>query len=122
MERLRKFCLTAFDITSMAGQHRIILVTKKLLCTNILRFHLLICGFFSFIFFFYLATTSHPHLALSLKCVQPEFPTHQWDPLVWIPVPGWILKAPTLPSCRALHLCFAVQKSIPHQAVSLLSA
>lgn len=65
---------------------------KKLLCRNILRFHLLIFGFFSFIFFFYLAATSQfPFSTVPKMCAA----AHQWDPFMWIPVPAWILRGPS---------------------------
>lgn len=105
--RVEKVLPDCFDIISIVGQHRIVLVTKKpnLLCANIPRFHLLILDFFSFIFCFYLAATSHPYLALSLKHVQPEFP-----------VPGWILRDP---SPAQLCICVLQCRNPSHTRQSL---
>lgn len=99
MEGLRMFCLTAFDIISIVGQKYS--SYKKVLCTNILRFHLLIFGFFSFIFFFYLATTSQSPFSTVPKCVQPEFPILRVDPCAWMDPEG-------SQPCPAAELCICV--------------
>lgn len=80
LEKLKKFyCLNAFDDGSVVWQHRIIFVRKKYFFVQLFSDFLYLFLAFSFLFLssfyflrFFLATTSHPPSAVSLKCMQFE--------------------------------------------------
>lgn len=105
MEGLGKFCLTAFDITSIVGQQRIILVTKNLLCTNIPRFHLLI---FVFLLYFLLLFSNYlpsPFSTVPKMCAarvpNPPGGSLSVDPCAWMDPEG-------SQPCPAVELCICV--------------